>query len=291
MQFVQTALRFLNAKSGIIMANHDLFISSTQNLRIKQVVKLRRRSYRDKQGLFIIEGCREIRLAINNQQMPVWLFFCEKFFQHASEHEIIVKCQELGCEIFKCSTHVFQKISYRARPEGVLAVALQVKTTFDNIKLSRHPLVIIAESIEKPGNLGTILRSADVAGVDAVIVCDQCTDIYNPNVIRASIGAIFAIPVIETSSVEALAWLRGYKIKILAATPHAQKEYTSADLRQGVGIVVGAEHAGLSNFWMSKADLQVKIPMRGQTDSLNVAATTTILLFEAVRQRTQNVFP
>jgi len=273
------------------MTGCDSFISSVQNLRIKQVVKLRRRSHRDKQGLFIIEGCREIRLAVNNRQMPAWLFFCEDFFQHAGEHELIVQCRELGCEIFKCSTHVFRKISYRARPEGVLAVARQAKLTFDNIRLSRHPLVIIAESIEKPGNLGTILRSADAAGVDAVIVCDQCTDIYNPNVIRASIGTIFAIPVIETSSVDTLAWLREYKIKILAATPHAQKEYTSADLRQGVAIVVGAEHAGLSDFWMNKADLQVKIPMRGQADSLNVAATTTILLFEAVRQRTQPIRP
>lgn len=263
----------------------NTLISSAQNPRVKQVVKLRRRSQRDKQGLFIIEGFRELKLALNNQQWPISLFYCEELFAGTNELELIRQCREHGSEIFKCSTDAFRKMSYKDSPECLLALASQVHLTLDQVSVSKHPLIVIAESIEKPGNLGTILRSADAAGVDAVIVCDHCTDIHNPNVVRAGIGTIFSVPVVETSSSKALAWLRKHHIRILAATPQAEREYTSADLKPGTAIVVGTEHAGLSDFWMSEADMTIRIPMHGQADSLNVAATTTILLFEAVRQR------
>jgi len=198
---------------------------------------------------------------------------------------IINRCRAAGAEILSCSRTVFAKIAYRERPEGLLALVPQVARDLAGLKLPAAPLLIVAEAIEKPGNLGTILRSADAAGADAVIVCDRCTDIHNPNVVRASVGAIFTVPIVETSSEDAIQWLREKKIKILAASPHAKLSYTRADLRPGLAIVAGAEQYGLSEQWMKAADLQVRIPMRGQIDSLNVAAAINILLFEAVRQR------
>jgi len=143
----------------------------------------------------------------------------------------------------------------------------------------------VAEAIEKPGNLGTILRSADAAGVCAVIVCDRCTDLFNPNVVRASTGMLFAVPVVETDGAAALAFLRARQFSILAATPHTDKLHTEVDLTGNVALVMGTEQYGLSDTWLRAADLRVRIPMLGQADSLNVAAATTILLFEAVRQR------
>ncbi|MCX8107869.1 MAG: RNA methyltransferase [Verrucomicrobiae bacterium] len=151
--------------------------------------------------------------------------------------------------------------------------------------LPRNPLVLIAEAVEKPGNLGTILRSADATGVAVVLVCDPCTDINNPNVVRARIGTLFSVPVVETTSDRALDWLRRNNLKIVATSPHAEKKYSDEDLRGSIAIVVGTEQYGLSRTWLEVADVQVRIPMLGQADSLNVATATTILLYEAVRQR------
>lgn len=260
-------------------------ITSLHNPRVKNVVKLRQRADRDEQGLLIVEGYRELKRALENNRRPVSLFYCQDFFLGKNEPELINQCRDAGAEILSCSRTVFAKMAYRERPEGLLALLPQVKCDLVGLKLPAAPLLIVAEAIEKPGNLGTILRSADAAGADAVIVCDHCTDINNPNVVRASIGAIFTVPVVETSSAEAIKWFHEKKIQILAASPHAKLAYTQADLRRGTVIVVGAEQYGLSEQWMKAADLQVRIPMRGQIDSLNVAAATTILLFEAARQR------
>ena len=263
----------------------DLIISSLQNDRVKEVVKLRRRPHRDECQRLIIEGYREIKRALDNQHQPVFLFYCQDFFLGHNEPALIHRCREADAECFCCTPAVFRKMAYRDRPEGLLAVAPYVRSTLADLKLSPAPLLIVAEAIEKPGNLGTLLRSADAVGVDAVIVCDQCTDIHNPNVVRASIGTLFALPVIEASSREAIDWLHAHGIRIVAATPHADMEYAQAELRRGIAIVVGAEQVGLSSLWMSAAELKIRIPMRGQADSLNVAAATTILLFEARRQR------
>jgi len=263
----------------------DRDITSLQNPRVKNVVKLRLRADRDEQGILIVEGYRELKRALENNRRPVSLFYCRDFFLGKNEPALINQCRNAGAEILSCSRTVFAKMAYRERPEGLLALVPQVKYDLAGLKLPAAPLLVVAEAIEKPGNLGTILRSADAAGADAVIVCDRCTDINNPNVVRASIGAIFTVPVVETSSTEAINWLHEKKIKILAASPHAKLAYTQADLRRGMAIVVGTEQYGLSEQWMKAADLQVCIPMRGQLDSLNVAAATTILLFEAARQR------
>ncbi len=149
--------------------------------------------------------------------------------------------------------------------------------------MGQNPFYLIAEAIEKPGNLGTMLRSSDAAGVSGVVVCDRCTDIYNPNVVRSSVGTLFTQTIIESTSEEAIAFLKKNKIAILAATPHAKQCYTEVDLSGPLAIVVGTEQLGLSDTWMQAADLQVAIPMAGRADSLNVAAAATILLFEVVR--------
>lgn len=263
----------------------DASIASLQNPRVKDVVKLRQRSHRDERNLFIVEGYRELKRALDNGRHPDALFVCESLFLGKNEPTLIEQCRQAGAEILPCTPPVFEKMAYRERPEGLLAILPQVHLTLADLKLPAQPLLIVAEAIEKPGNLGTILRSTDAAGAAAVIVCDHCTDIHNPNVVRASTGALFSLPVAETSSAEALAWLRQNKIQILAASPHATKDYTDVDLRKGTAIVVGAEQYGLSNLWMQAADITVRIPMHGQADSLNVATATTILMFEAVRQR------
>ncbi len=262
-----------------------LLIASLQNPRVKAVVGLRQRSDRDERGEMIIEGYRELKRAIENRHFPKTLFHCPALFMGTNEPALIESARQTGAEIVECTAPVFEKMSYRDRPEGLLAVAPQVRRSLDDLNLPDRPLIVVAEAIEKPGNLGTILRTADAAGVHAVIVCDRCTDINNPNVVRASIGTLFSLPVAEASSEATIAWLRERHIQILAATPHTDFEYYDVDLKGGTAIVVGTEQYGLSDRWMSQADLKVRIPMLGQADSLNVAAATTILLYEAVRQR------
>jgi len=249
------------------------------------VVKLRQRSHRDEQGLMLIEGYRELKRAIDNDHIPTELMVCEDLFQGENEPELIRRCSERGVRVFRCAAPVFRKMAYRDRPEGLLAVAPQVRRSLGELVVPENALVVVAEAIEKPGNLGTILRSADAAGSNAVIVCDRCTDVNNPNVVRASIGTLFALPVVEASSAEAIAWLKEKSILIVAATPHAGNDYTGVDMTGGTAIVVGAEQYGLSETWLQQASQAVRIPMQGQGDSLNVSAATTILLFEAVRQR------
>ena len=268
------------------MISAALTITSPANPKVKTVVKLRQRSHRDELGLMLVEGYREVKRALDNHYQPQQLFFCEELFlKGTNEPALIERCRALGAEIIACNAVVFEKMAYRERPEGLLAVGPQLRRELASLTVPPNALVIVAESIEKPGNLGTILRSADAAGVHAVIVCDRCTDLHNPNVVRASTGMIFAVPVVEADGATARAWLRERNFSILAATPHTDKLHTDVDLTGNVALVVGTEQYGLSDEWLNAADLRVRIPMLGQADSLNVAAATTILLFEAVRQR------
>ena len=260
-------------------------LTSVHNARVKRAALLRDRASRDAQGLFLIEGYREVRRALDNGVRPVSLFVCPPFFLGENEAELIARAAAAGADVLECAEPVFRKLSYRDRPDGLLAVAPQRRRRLADLRLSESPLLLVCEHIEKPGNLGTMLRTADAAGVEAVIVCDRCTDIHNPNVVRASVGALFCVPVAEASSEEALAWLKARGLRVVAATPSASKDYTEADLRGGTAIVVGAEQYGLSPPWLNGADERVRIPMRGQCDSLNVAAAATILVYEAVRQR------
>jgi TrmH family RNA methyltransferase len=261
-------------------------IASLRNPRVKQAVKLRRRPYRDESGLMLIEGFREIARAVDNGHPLTELFVCEQLFLGKNEPELIERCRAAGCkEVLYCTPEVFHKIAYRDRPEGLLATAPRVRCGLPDVSLSDSPLVVVAQSIEKPGNLGTIVRSADAVGADCVIACDRCTDINNPNVVRASIGTLFSLPVVEAGTPEVISWLEANGLRILAATPHTDTVYTDVRLSGGIAVVVGTEQYGLGKEWMNRADWKVRIPMLGQGDSLHVATATAILLYEAVRQR------
>ncbi|MDA3800054.1 MAG: RNA methyltransferase [Kiritimatiellae bacterium] len=265
-------------------------ITSFSNSRLKEVNKLRKRRHRDQAGLMIIEGYRELSRAMDAKIMIHELYYCPELFQQQEMDEIIDKCEQNRVQLFKCDKAIFEKISYRDTPDGLLALAPQISTAIDILdQLKENALIVVAEAIEKPGNLGTILRSADGAGVDAVIICDKCTDINNPNVIRASTGTIFSVPVIETSTEKTVKWLHENKFTVVATTPHTDKIYTDIDMTGPTAIVVGTEKDGLSDKWLNQNNAEVKIPMHGIADSLNVSTATTILLYEALRQRSMRI--
>jgi len=267
----------------------DKVISSSDNPHVRQLIALREKRERDTTQRFLIEGYRELLRAIDAAVAIEQLFICPELFLGENEEVLIQKIRKSGATIISCSERVFHKISYRDRPDGLVAIAKTMNFTLHDLeeKLAgiASPLLVVAEAIEKPGNLGTILRSADGAGAHGVIICDRCTDIYNPNVVRASVGTLFTLPVIETSSQEVLQWLQKRQITILSAMPQAKQLYSEADMRSPVAIIVGAEQIGLSTLWKDSATIQVAIPMKGVADSLNVAMATTILLYEAARQR------
>lgn len=260
-------------------------ISSLQNPRVKQLVKLRDRRPRDEAGVFLIEGYREIRRALEKAVRLQELYFAPDWFLGENERALLAQAEAAGAQLFELSRDAFAKVAYRERPDGLLAVAPQWRRTLADLALPAEPFVLVVEAIEKPGNLGTILRSADAAGCHAVIVCDPVTDIFNPNVVRASTGVLFAVPLVVAESAAVCAWLRASRIRIVVTTPAAATIYSQADLRGPLAVVMGSEQYGLSEFWLQAADLPVRIPMAGQADSLNVAMATIITLFEAVRQR------
>ncbi len=252
-------------------------ISSLQNDGVKEVVKLRDKRARDRSGLFVIEGYRELLRAVDAGVHIERLYICEELFLGTNEGALIERISH----VVPCSREVFSKMSYRDRPDGLIAVARHLDWKLSD--LNSPKLLVIAEAIEKPGNLGTILRSADAVGADGLIVVDRCTDIHNPNVVRASVGTLFTRPVIEATSEETLLFLKAKGIRTLAATPDAKAAYTEVDMSDPIAIVVGTEQLGLSDQWMDGADIRVRIPMHGVADSLNVSMATTLLLYEAVR--------
>ncbi len=260
-------------------------ITSLQNPRVKQLVKLRDRRPRDEAGVFLVEGYREIRRALEKQVSFTELYFSPAWFLGENEPALIAQAAGKGSKLFELSKEAFAKVAYRERPDGLLAVAPQWRTQLSDLTLRPEPFLLVVEAIEKPGNLGTILRSADAAGVDGVIVCDPVTDIFNPNVVRSSTGVLFSVPVVVSESEPVRQWLREQKIRAVATTPAAKLLHTDADLRGPLALVMGSEQYGLSEYWLKESDAQVRIPMAGQADSLNVAMATIITLFEAVRQR------
>lgn len=260
-------------------------ITSLQNPRVKQLVKLRDRRDRDDAGLFLVEGYREVRRALEKNVRLLELYFSPEWFLGENEPALIEQARAAGAQLFELSKEAFAKCAYRDRPDGLLAVAPQWKLALADLKLSLQPFLLVVESIEKPGNLGTILRSADAAGVDGVIVCDAVTDVFNPNVVRSSTGVLFSVPIVVADSATVHAWLIEKGIRIVATTPDTPNIYTKVDLSGPLAIVMGSEQYGLSQFWLKESNLLVRIPMAGQADSLNVAMATIITLFEAVRQR------
>ncbi len=260
-------------------------ITSSSNPLIKDVIKLRNRRERNQTDTFLIEGYRELLRASKADIQIEKLMICPSLFLGSNEQDLIDSIEKKQTEIIECSEQVFEKISYRDRPDGLLAIAKQFHYSFSDLSKIKNPLWVIAEAIEKPGNLGTILRSCDGVGAAGCMVVDPCTDIFNPNVVRASIGTLFTQPVLQLSSQEAYEYLKKEKIKIIATSPHAEKKYYEEDLSVPVAFVMGTEQYGLSSFWMEHADVQINIPMKHVADSLNVATATTIVLYEALRQR------
>jgi len=261
-------------------------ITSPSNPKLKHVVRLRTCREREESGQMIVEGYRECRRALDNGYAPQAIFHCpEIYLKNENEPRLVEECAAKGAQVYTCSKTCFEKIAYKERPDGLLMIGPHISRKLEDLALGDNALVIVTEAIEKPGNLGTILRSADAGKVDAVIVCDRTTDIHNPNVVRASTGTMFSVPVVEATSDEALAFLKARGFSILAATPHAEKLHFEVDLTGNVAIALGAEQYGLTAKWMDGADLRVRIPMLGIADSLNVSAAATILVYEAVRQR------
>lgn len=262
-------------------------ITSLQNPKVKYLLKLRQKRTRDQNKQYLIEGYRELLRAYEGQTSIESLFICRDLFLGENEQALINGFEDRGVEIIECSSSVFERISYRDRPDGLLALAKQEPLSLDKLRFkNKVPCVILAVQIEKPGNLGTILRSADAVGADAVIVVDHVTDIYNPNVIRASVGTLFTQPVIQVKSSEVYTWLKANEIQIVASSPDAKMNYTDANFAKPTAILVGSEQYGLEDHWFEKADLSVSIPMKGAADSLNAATSTTVLLYEVLRQRT-----
>ncbi len=262
-------------------------ITSVTNPRVKRLVKLRDRRNRDDEGVFIVEGYRAIRRMLDQGTAATELYVSPGWFQGENERALISDAVAGGAAEIELGREAFAKCAYRDRPDGLLAVVPQwhYSLAWLGSQLSSEPFLLVVEAIEKPGNLGTILRSADAAGIEAVMLCDPVTDMFNPNVVRSSTGVLFAVPIVVAPSSEVIEFLRAKKIRTVATTPAASRVYTEADLRGSLAVVMGSEMHGLSDEWLAAANETVVIPMAGQADSLNVAAATLITLFEAVRQR------
>jgi RNA methyltransferase, TrmH family len=266
-------------------AHTQFMITSPANARVKEVVALRRRRVREQTGLTMVEGYEELVLALSAGVRPRSLFFCPPLAGDRARG-MLDRLAGLGTEVIGVTPQVFGKMAYRESPDGWLAVVPAVATALPRLDPAALPLVLVCEGIEKPGNLGAILRTADAAGVAAVIAAGPVTDWGNPNVVRASKGTLFCVPVGSASSAEVLRWLDSQGLKLVVAMPGADLLVTEADLTGRAAIAVGSEKHGLPTPWAEAASVRVRIPMFGRADSLNVAAAAAIITYEAVRQRT-----
>ena len=252
-----------------------MVITSFQNAKIKDLIALETKSReRRARGLFVVEGVREYLRAREAGFETETLYVRED-----------LALPDLPEPDFRISAEVYGKVAYRGGTEGVVAVMRMREQTLESLSLSSSPLILVLESVEKPGNLGAVLRTADAAGADAVLVCDPLTDLYNPNTVRASLGAIFSVPTVACASEEACAWLKAHGIAILTAQLQDSKLYYDTDMVRPTALVFGTEDKGLSSFWRKQADAHIRIPMAGMMDSLNISVSAAILAFEAVRQR------
>jgi len=260
-------------------------ITSSNNPKIKQLRLLMEKSrLRRETGLFVVEGVRELEIALKSGFAIKELYMCPDIFRDKEKEPWFREKTRMAEEI---DSVLYGKLAYRGTTEGVLAVMYAKDIKPANVRLQDPALVIVLESVEKPGNLGAILRTADASGTGAVLICDPLTDLYNPNTIRASLGCVFSVPTLPSSSEEAYQWLTGRGIQVVAATCQATAWYNECDYTKPTALVLGSESNGLSPFWREKANHQIKIPMKGIIDSLNVSSATAILCFEALRQRNQ----
>jgi TrmH family RNA methyltransferase len=260
-------------------------ITSPSNPRVRWLVSLRKRRTRDAERVTVVEGHDELRLAIDAGVVPRNLFVCPELVGDPSQLALVEEARALGSEVLLLGVAAFAKASYRAGPDGWLAVLPEPSRPLDDIALSDQPLVLVCEGVEKPGNLGAMVRTAEAAGVDAVIAASPVADWGNPNVVRASKGTVFALPVAAATSPQVQTWLQSRRLRIVVATPDSDRLVTTVDLTGPTAIVVGAEHAGVSKSWLDVADGTARLPMFGQVNSLNVATSAAIVIYEAIRQR------
>jgi TrmH family RNA methyltransferase len=272
-------------------------ITSAQNPKIKNLLLLQEKSKaRKEQGLFVVEGRRELEHCLEAGYTVRTIFYCpdisdttefvENYFsQGFAKNQFSAESSAVDVVVIEIPEQLYRKVAYRESTEGIIAEVEYKGLKLSDLKLPENPLIMVLESVEKPGNLGAVLRSADAAGVDAVIFCDPLTDLYNPNLIRASIGAVFTVPTVAASSEETIAFLQERGIQILTAQLQDSSLYYDIDMRRGTALVMGTEATGLTDLWRKAASAHIRIPMLGRLDSLNVSVSAAILLFEAVRQR------
>ena len=268
----------------------ELVITSTKNPKIKHLLALQEKSsLRRKEGLFVVEGRREVEHCVASGYEVESLFINKKLVDEATTSSLLSTLSSQfsihSSQFSILSSQLYEKVAYRGSTEGVIAIMKAKSRRLQDLQLSKNPLIVILESVEKPGNLGAVLRSADAALADAVIVCDPLTDLYNPNLIRSSIGAIFTVPTVACSSDECIRFLKERNIQILTAQLQDSHLYYDTPMTQGTAIVMGTESTGLTDLWRQAATAHIRIPMLGRLDSLNVSVSAAILLFEAVRQR------
>jgi TrmH family RNA methyltransferase len=255
-------------------------ITSSDNKKIKNIIKLRKAGERKKQNLVIVEGKKELELALLSGFEIIDIFCCNNFIKDKEGLNQFDK--DL---ITLTGASVFKKISYRDKPDGFLALAKPSYMGLKDLQLSLDPLIVVLEAVEKPGNLGAVLRSADAVGADAVIINGDRTDIFNPNVIRASRGTVFSVQTVKAGREETIKFLKEKNIAIYASALSAKRNYLEVDFKKGSAIVFGTEDKGLSDDWINSADELIKIPMKGSIDSLNVSVSAGVIIFEALRQR------
>jgi TrmH family RNA methyltransferase len=260
-------------------------ITSVHNPRVKSAVRLRSSRQRRASGLMLIDGIREIARAVQAGVRIADLFVCHDLCRTEEARGAVASASSAAEAVFEVSADVFARLAYGERAEGLLAVAHAPQGTLEDLQLPPRPLVAVLDGVEKPGNVGAVLRSADAAGVSAVVVADGATDLYNPNAIRASLGTIFTLPVAEATSADTLAWLQRHGLAVFAARVDGSVPYDQADYVGPTALVLGSEAAGLGDTWRSAGVTAVALPMFGQADSLNLSATAAVLFYEAQRQR------
>jgi len=260
-------------------------ITSLQNPHVKNAVKLRDRRHREKQGRILIDGARELERAMAGGVRLVEVFACDPLCRSEEARQLLSALPSSDAAIYWVTEPVFARLAFGDRAEGVLGVAATPGASLDRLRLPDLPLVAVLEGVEKPGNVGAVLRSADGAGLSALIVADAQTDLYNPNAIRASLGTIFSVPAAAAATADTLTWLRRRGLAIFAARVDGAIPYTEADFRGPAAILLGSEAKGLSAAWTGPDVTAIRLPMDGVADSLNVSAAAAVLFYEASRQR------
>ena len=258
-------------------------IASLQNPKVKNTLLLHKTRGRKKQNLFLVEGKKEVSRAINAGYAFKRIFICQEIFD--ADTQEFFNIENLPTEVIYVTLQVYAHMAYRKESEGIIGWAIPQSHELEKIKLSENPIILVVDAIEKPGNLGAIIRTADAAGIDALIISDTRTDIYNPNVVRSSLGALFTTQIGVGNAEEVVKWLKKNSVSIFCTALTASRLYTDIDFKQPSAIVMGAEATGLSETWLSQSDQNIIIPMRGVVDSMNVSVSAGIVLFEAVRQR------